>query len=99
MPAPRAAAIRSVCTCDTKPSVRTVRSAGSAFMAAIASSGRIFALFRSKMTSDGCLSRMLASTLSGLRSKNTDAPSALAAVEILTEKSRSSTAQSTILSL
>ena len=61
------------------------------------SSGRSFALFRSKITSDGCFSRMRGSTMSGERSKNTGAASALAAVEILIEKIRSSTTHSTIV--
>ena len=82
-----------------RPSVRIERSAASALIAAIISSGRILVLLRSKMTSDGCFSRIRASTMSGLRSKKTGAPTAFAAVDILTEKSRSSTAQSTILSL
>lgn len=63
------------------------------------SSGRIFALLRSKMTSEGCFSRMRGSTMSGLRSKNTGAPTPLAAVLILMEKIKSSTAQITIRSL
>src|SRR4051794_24926683 len=68
-------------------------SSGSAFIAAIASIGRNLLLFRSKITSDGRLSRTRATTASGLRSKNTSAPSDFAAVEILTENIRSSTTQ------
>src|SRR5688572_21966781 len=61
------------------------------------SRGRSFELFRSKMTSDGCFSLMRGSAISNERSKKTGAPSPLAAVEILTEKIRSSTRQSTIV--
>jgi hypothetical protein len=60
------------------------------------SSGRSFALFRSTMTSEGCRSRMRCSASSGDRSKNTGTASAFAAVEILTEKIRSSTWHRTI---
>jgi len=49
------------------------------------------------MTSDGCFSRMRGKTMSGDRSKNTGAARALAVVEILTEKSRSSTMQRIML--
>ena len=66
-------------------------SAGSAFICAMTSSGRSFALFKSKITSEGRVSRMRGRTISGMRSKNTGAASALAAVEILIEKIRSST--------
>ena len=53
IPALRAAAIRSVWTCDTKPSVGTDDSSGSDLSEAIVSSGLVFALFRSKMTKRG----------------------------------------------
>jgi hypothetical protein len=61
------------------------------------SRGRNLALFRSKMTSAGCFSRMRGNAMSGERSKNTGAASAFAAVEILMEKIRSSTRHSTIV--
>jgi len=72
-------------------------SVGSAFICAMMSSGRSFALFRSKMTSDGCFSRMRGRIMSGDRSNNTGTARVLAAVEILTEKSRSSTMQRIML--
>jgi len=59
----------SSCTCETNPSVAMSRSDASAFIAAIASIGRIFPLSRSKMTSRGALLRIVSSTSSGARSK------------------------------
>ena len=72
--------------------------AGSAFICAMTSRGRSFALFKSRMTSEGRVSRMRGRIMSGMRSKNTGAASALAAVEILIEKIRSSTTHNTISS-
>jgi hypothetical protein len=54
-PACRAASMRSVWTCDTKPTVGIDASAGSRFMAPTVPSGSVRALFRSKMTSEGAL--------------------------------------------
>jgi len=70
---------------------------GSAFICAMTSRGRSFALFKSRMTSEGRVSRMRGRIISGMRSKNTGAASALAAVEILIEKIKSSTRHNTIL--
>src|SRR5687768_11724020 len=88
----------SSCTCDTKPSVGMFQSDRSAFIAAIASIGRIFALSRSKITSRGDFARIDSSTCSAARSKYTSAPRVLAAVSILMEKKRSSTTATIIRS-
>jgi hypothetical protein len=73
-------------------------SSGSPLRLAMASSGRKRALFKSKITSDGCFSRIVCSSLSPERSKWTSAWSALAAFEILIENIRSSMAQMIIAS-
>src|SRR5262245_49874904 len=96
MPACLAAAMTSARTCDTKPRVGTRCSAGSDLSAAIASSGRSVTLSRSKTTSEGCFSRTRGSTIAAVRSKYVSTRNAFAAVEIFTEKRRSSTTQSTM---
>src|SRR5687767_13816297 len=73
-----------------------VARSGSRLRLAMASRGRIRALFRSKITSEGRLSRMVSSNLSAERSKRTSACSDLAAVEIRIENIRSSMAQTII---
>ena len=69
IPAARAAVMTSVCTCDTYPSVSMCFRSGSAFSAVTTSSGRSFALLRSRITSEGFCSRMVGRTFSGERSK------------------------------
>ena len=87
-----AAAIVSLSTCDTKPRVLIVLSSGSAFNAAMASSGASVRLFRSKMMSEGCFSLAAGTMPVAVRSKKSSAPRWRAAVESLMEKMRSSMA-------
>ena len=95
-PACLALAIRSACTCDTKPTVVTAASAGSALSAATASSGRTRWLLRSRMTRRAALSRTAATIASGERANAISTPSAFAALEIRDENIRSSTPTMTI---
>ena len=61
----RAAAIVSVCTWDTKPERADARVRGSAFMSAMTPIGCSRALFRSKITSDGCFSLIRSTAATG----------------------------------
>jgi len=90
-PACRAAAMRSVCTCETKPTVGMPASAGSLFIAATVPSGSVRPLLRSKMTSDGAALRISVSARSRERAKVTGTPSWPAVVLILDVNIKSST--------
>ena len=83
--------MRSVWTCDTKPTVGIDASAASRLMAATVPSGSVRALFRSKMTSEGAPVRIWSSAASLDFAKTTGTPSRPAVVLILDVNIRSST--------
>ena len=90
-PAWRAASMRSVWTCETKPTVGIDVSAGSRRIAATVPNGSVRVLFKSKMTRDGASFRIWSSAAPLDRAKATGTQICPAAVLILEVNIRSST--------